>query len=254
MYSRFNLSGKVAVLTGSTAGMGLSIARGLAECGASVVVSSHLQDETEATAKAMRAQGYSAKGIKCDITNSDDIKAFGEKAIAAFGKVDILFCLAAEPTQIRPILEQSREELSRLFTSTVANNHAIVKQFIPGMVERKDGAIIMMSIIGSERASPGLTGYGASKAAVNSYVRSIAAEFGQYNIRANAIAPSIVRTPFSEEIWGDENRNKIMTDKVPLKRLAEPEDIVGPSILLASPAGSYISGQVILIDGGRSIT
>jgi dehydrogenase/reductase SDR family member 4 len=253
MYKRFELSGKVAVLTGSTAGMGLAIARGLAECGASVVVSSHRDDDTDATARLLSSEGFAAKGIKCDITNRNDVESFGERASGAFGKVDVLFCLAAEVPEIGSILSQSPETLRRLLSTTVVNTHSIVQQLLPGMVAQRDGSIIVMSSIASERASPGLAGYGVTKAALNSYVRSVAAEFGEFNIRANAIAPSFVRTEFAKDIWSDKERAQMMINKVPLKRLADPDDVVGPSILLASSAGSYISGQVILIDGGRSI-
>jgi len=253
MYKRFDLSGKVAVLTGSTAGMGLAIARGLAECGGSVVVSSHRDDDTDATARLLSSEGFAAKGIKCDITERNDVESFGERASGAFGKVDVLFCLAAEKPEIGSILSQSPETLGRLLSTTVVNTHSIVQQFLPGMVAQRDGSIIVMSSIASERASPGLAGYGVTKAALNSYVRSVAAEFGEFNIRANAIAPSFVRTEFAKDIWSDKERAQMMINKVPVKRLADPDDVVGPSILLASSAGSYISGQVILIDGGRSI-
>lgn len=253
MYQGFDLSGKVAVLTGSTAGMGLAIARGLAACGCSVVVSSHRDDDTEAVARSLLAEGYTAKGVRCDITSREDVDSFGERVASAFGRVDILFCLAAEVPPIGSVLAQSPETLQHMLATTVVNTHAIVRQFLPTMVAQRDGSIILMSSIASERASPGLATYGVTKAALNSYVRSVAAEFGPSNIRANALAPAFVRTEFAREIWNDDKRAQKMIDRVPVKRLADPVDLVGPAILLASPAGSYISGQVILVDGGRSI-
>lgn len=253
MYKGFDLSGKVAVLTGSTSGMGLAIARGLAQCGCSVVVSSHLQDHTDATARSLSQEGFVAKGVKCDITDREDVESFGERATGAFGRVDILFCLAAEVPPIGPILSQPPETLDRLLLTTVVNTYSIVRQLLPAMVAQRDGSIILMSSIASERASAGLAGYGVTKAALNSFIRSVAAEFGEFNVRANAIAPAFVRTEFARNIWSNEALAQKMIDRVPVKRLADPDDIVGPAILLASPAGAYISGQVILIDGGRSI-
>jgi NAD(P)-dependent dehydrogenase (short-subunit alcohol dehydrogenase family) len=111
-----------------------------------------------------------------------------------------------------------------------------------------------MSSIASFRANPTLGGYGAAKAALNGLVRSIAVEWGASNVRANAIAPSVVRTGFSKDLWEDPAREKAIISRIPAQRIAEPDDIVGAAILLASPAGAYISGQVLAIDGGRSIT
>jgi dehydrogenase/reductase SDR family protein 4 len=254
MYNGFNLSGKVVALTGSTAGMGLAIAKGLAQCGASIVVSSHLQEETEETAQKLLAEGYDAKGVKCDVMNSGDVASFGKRATEAFGKVDTLFCLAAGPAPLGSLYDLTPEALSEMLTTTVVTNLALIRQFLPGMAERRDGSIVVMSSIASMRANPALSGYGAAKAALNGIVRSIATEWGAFNIRANALAPSVVRTNFSKEIWSDPEREKMMLAKIPARRIADPEDIVGAAILLASPAGSYISGQVLLIDGARSIT
>jgi NAD(P)-dependent dehydrogenase (short-subunit alcohol dehydrogenase family) len=254
MYKGFDLSGKVAALTGSTAGMGLAIARGLAECGASIVVSSHLREDTDRTAEVLAGEGFAVKGVKCDITDRADVTSFGERATAAFGKVDILFCVAGNQAPLGSLYDLTSEALTELLTTTVVNNHTIARQFLPEMAKRRDGSIVVMSSISSVRANPMIAGYGAAKAALNSLVRNIATEWGEFNIRANALAPSIVRTNFSESVWGDSERREFILRKIPAKRFADPEDVVGAAILLASPAGSYISGQVILLDGARSIT
>jgi NAD(P)-dependent dehydrogenase (short-subunit alcohol dehydrogenase family) len=146
------------------------------------------------------------------------------------------------------------DALDNLLISTVSSNLALAQQFLPELAERRYGSIVMMSSIASQRASPLLGGYGAAKAALNGIVRSIAVEWGASNVGANAIAPSIVQTAFSKDFWGDPEREKVRMARTPAGRIAEPEEVVGAAILLASPAGAYISGQVLLIDGARSVT
>jgi NAD(P)-dependent dehydrogenase (short-subunit alcohol dehydrogenase family) len=254
VYQGFDLSNKVAVLTGSTAGMGLAIARGLAQCGAKVVVSSHTQAETEQGAQVLVKEGHTAKGVRWDIRNRTEIERFAAEAKRAFGRVDILCCLAAVPAPLGPVMDSDLAALDAMLLSTVSNNLALIRQFIPEMAARRDGSIVVMSSIASMRAAPLLGGYGAAKAALNGMVRSIAVEWGAANVRANAIAPSVVRTGFSKDLWGDPEREKRIIANIPAQRIAEADDVVGAAILLASPAGAYISGQVLLIDGGRSMT
>ena len=129
-----------------------------------------------------------------------------------------------------------------------------IRQFVPDMAEWRDGSIVVMSSIAAMRASAVLSGYGAAKAGLNALVRSIAVEFGASNVRANAIAPAVVRTGFSQDLWRHPERERALVARIPAKRLADPEDIVGTAILLASPAGSYISGQVLVVDGGWTIS
>jgi NAD(P)-dependent dehydrogenase (short-subunit alcohol dehydrogenase family) len=143
--------------------------------------------------------------------------------------------------------------MNAMLISTVGNNLALMRQFLPGMAQRKYGSIVVMSSAGSMRANPVLGGYGAAKAALNGVIRSIAVEWGASNIRANALAPSVVRTGFSKDLWSDPDREKALLAKIPANRIADAEDMVGVAILLASPAGSYISGQVLLVDGARSV-
>src|SRR6266851_4537119 len=217
MYKGFDLSDKVAALTGSTAGMGFAIARGLAQCGAKIVVSSNAQEDTDQAAHALSKEGFDVAGVRCDITNRRDIGQFGAEAKRAFGKVDILFCVAIGPMPVGPMQEVDLDALDNLLISTVSSNLALVRQFLPEMAARRDG--------------------------------SIAVEWGASNVRANAIAPSMVRTAFSKDFWGDPEREKVRMARTPAGRIAEAEEVVGAAILLASPAGAYISGQVLLVDG-----
>lgn len=252
-YKGFDLAGKVAVVTGSTAGIGLAIARGLAQCGAQVIVSSHIPSDTDAAASLLASEGFDVKGICCDITDLNSVKRFAEESGRAFGRVDIVVCHAAGPVPVGPIADTDIDMLDAMLLTTVRNNLVLVRQFLPAMAERRYGSILMTSSIASERASPAIGAYGAAKAALNGVVRSIAAEWGQWNVRANALAPSMVRTAFAQIMLDTPENEKAMAAKSPSNRIAEPDDIVGAAILLASPAGSYISGQTLLIDGGRSI-
>src|SRR5229473_1330460 len=232
MYKGFDLSDKVAALTGSTAGMGFAIARGLAQCGAKIVVSSNTQEDTDQAAHALSKEGFDVAGVRCDITDRRDIGQFGAEAKRAFGKVDILFCVAVGPVSVGPVHEADLDALDNLLISTVSSNLALARQFLPEMAERRYGSIVMMSSIASQRASPLLGGYGAAKAALN----------------------GIVRSAFSKDFWGDPEREKARMARTPAGRIAEAEEVVGAAILLASPAGAYISGQVLFIDGARSVT
>ncbi|TCQ26076.1 NAD(P)-dependent dehydrogenase (short-subunit alcohol dehydrogenase family) [Rhizobium sp. PP-CC-3G-465] len=253
MYKGFDLTGRVAALTGSSSGMGFAIARALCECGAKVVLSGHLEPELDDAVATLSRESYDVAGVVCDITRPEHVAVFGERSMSAFGKVDILFALAAPQAPVGPLQAMTPDAFEKLLSGTVVSNFALARQFLPDMVERRDGSIVFMSSIAAERANPVLGGYGAAKAALNSLVRNIAVEVGAFNVRANAISPSIVRTAFSKDIWSDDEREKALLAKIPAGRIATVDDIVGAAILLASPGGSYISGQTLLIDGGRSV-
>src|SRR5229473_788442 len=168
-------------------------------------------------------KGFDVAGVRCDITDRRDIGQFGAEAKRAFGKVDILFCVAVGPVSVGPVHEADLDALDNLLISTVSSNLALARQFLPEMAERRYGSIVMMSSIASQRASPLLGGYGAAKAALN----------------------GIVRSAFSKDFWGDPEREKARMARTPAGRIAEAEEVVGAAILLASPAGAYISGQVL---------
>ncbi|ANB75899.1 hypothetical protein AYM40_26750 [Paraburkholderia phytofirmans OLGA172] len=251
-FKGFDLTGKVAAITGSTSGIGLEIARGLAQSGAKIVVSSNDKDDTLGAVDRLKAEGFDVKGVTCDITKLSDAEGFFESATSAFGKVDILSLQAAGPAPQGSTADVTTDDIDRLF-SEVRNNVVLVRKFLPSMAERKYGSIILMSSISSLRANPVLGAYGAGKAALTSFIRSIAAEWGAHNIRANAIAPAMVRTGFSKALWNDPQTESRIAARAPLNRIAEPLDLAGLAILLASPAGEYITGQAILVDGGRTI-
>jgi NAD(P)-dependent dehydrogenase (short-subunit alcohol dehydrogenase family) len=188
--------------------------------GAKIVVSSNTQEDTDQAADALSKEGFDVAGVRCDITDRRDIGQFGAEAKRAFGKVDILFCVAVGSVSVGPVHEAELDALDNLLISTVSNNLALARQFLLEMAERRYGSIVMMSSIASQRVSPLLGGYGAAKAALNGIVRSIAVEWGASNVRANAIAPSMVRTAFSKDFGVTQSGRKFEWPE--LRQVASP--------------------------------
>ncbi|WP_423200098.1 MULTISPECIES: SDR family NAD(P)-dependent oxidoreductase [unclassified Cupriavidus] len=249
----FDLSGRVAVLTGSTKGMGLAMARALGQAGAKVVVSGRDGGVAEKVAASLQAEGITATGIACDIADPDSVRAFAEKALAAYGRVDTLVLNAAASGVVGQIVEQGGSHFDDVMAGNVRGNLELVNALAPNMIERRDGAIIFMSSIAARRASPMLALYSVSKAAVDMMMRNFAQTLGPHNINVNSINPGPVRTDFSRDaLWGDPEREKMLSAGIPMRRIAEAEDVAGLAVLLASPAGRYISGQSIGLDGGAT--
>lgn len=248
----FELRGKRAVITGATSGMGLAIARAFAQHGAETIISSFDAGDVSNTVAALDSDGIEVSGTVCDLSSPENVRSFPAAVTDEFGPIDILIAHATAFAPMGPIEQTTRDELDRLFNG-VLNNFELMRGFLPLMSENGGGSIVTTSSIASVRASLSLGAYGAGKAATDGFVRSIAAEWGRRGIRINSIAPSIVRTPFSASVWDDDERSKTAADKTALGRIAEPEEVVGAVLLFASPAGSYITGQTLVIDGGRSI-
>ena len=252
-YPGFNLAGKVAALTGSSQGMGFAIARAYAQQGAKVIVSSHDEADAKRAAEELREEGHDVAAVRCDITSRDDVRNFAAASAVHYGPADILVCQAAPPPPMGPLFDVDVDALDALLTSSLTNSLLLIKGFLPEMANRRDGAIVAMSSIAAERANAVLGAYGITKAALNSLLRSITVEWGGHGIRANGIAPSVVRTSFSKALWSNPETEKVVAARSPAGRIAEVDDIVGAALLFGSPAGAYINGQVLLIDGGRSI-
>lgn len=250
--SPFELRGKRAVITGATSGMGLAIARAFALHGADTIISSFDAGDVRSTVETLASDGIEVSGTICDLSSSDNVRSFPAAVTDEFGPIDILIAHATPFAPMGPIEQTTREELDRLF-SGVLNNFELMRGFLPMMSNNGGGSIVTTSSIASVRASISLGAYGAGKAATDAFVRSIAAEWGSRGIRINSIAPSIVRTPFAAPVWDDDERGAAAAGKTALGRIAEPEEVVGAVLLFASPAGSYITGQTLVIDGGRSI-
>jgi NAD(P)-dependent dehydrogenase (short-subunit alcohol dehydrogenase family) len=254
----FDLTGKVAVVTGSTRGIGKAIARRMAEHGARVVVSSRKAQACEEVTAEINAEFSDggdrvAMSFPCNISSKQELQGLVDGTIAAWGKIDILVCNAAVNPFFGPSLEIPDDAFDKILACNVRSNHWLCNMVLPQMRERRDGVIIVVSSIGGLMGSPVLGAYGISKAADFQLVRNLAVEHGGCNIRANAIAPGLIKTDFSRALWQNE---KILEDTVsvaPLHRIGDPDEIAGAAVFLASSAGAFMTGQSLVIDGGQTI-
>jgi NAD(P)-dependent dehydrogenase (short-subunit alcohol dehydrogenase family) len=252
MSSLFDLTGKVAIVTGSTKGIGLAIATRMAEHGATVVISSRKPDACEAVAAGIREKGGKAVVIPCHIGRKEALQALVDQTVAQCGGIDILVENAGVNPYLGPAAGMSDEAYERVMGSNVRSNWWLANMAIPHIVQRGGGSVIIISSIGGLRGSAELGTYAISKAADMQLARNIAVEWGPKNIRANAIAPGLVRTDFARALWEDPERYRKRTKGTPLQRIGEPDEIAGAAVFLASAAGSFTTGQTIVIDGGTT--
>jgi NAD(P)-dependent dehydrogenase (short-subunit alcohol dehydrogenase family) len=246
----FDLTGRVAVITGSSRGIGRSSAELLAKLGAKVVISSRKADACEAAAEAIRKAGGDAHVIPCNISRRAEVEALISGSIAHYGKVDILVCNAAVNPYYGPLLDITDEAFDKIMSSNVRSNIWLCKLAIPQMAERGGGSVIIISSIGGLRGSTVIGAYGISKAADFGLCRSLAGEWGPQGVRVNCVAPGLVKTNFARALWEDEERLKRRCATTPLRRIGEPDEIAGAVAYLASDASSFMTGQTIVVDGG----
>jgi len=253
----FDLTGKVALVTGSTKGIGEAIVHRLAERGANVVVSSRKPDACERVAADIN--GKYGKGrqvaapIPCNINYKEQLQQLAAATRHTFGRIDVLVCNAALNPYFGPQAEIPDEAFDKIMGANVRSNHWLCQLVLPEMAERKDGSVIIVSSIGGLRGSAVLGAYCISKAADLQLARNIAVEYGPHNVRANCIAPGLIRTDFARALWENPDILKRSTQNAPLRRIGEPDEIAGAAVFLASKAGAFMTGQVIVIDGGVTI-
>ena len=250
----FDLTGKVALVTGSTKGIGEAIVTRLAQHGAKVAVSSRKADACERVAAAINAEygkgAQVAAPIPCNINYKEQLKALVFETRRQFGHIDILICNAALNPYYGPSADMPDEAFDKIMGANIRSNHWLCHMVLPEMVERRDGSIIVVSSIGGYRGSQVIGGYCISKAADLQLARNLAVEYGPHNIRVNCIAPGLVKTDFARELWETPEAEKRSSFGNPLRRLGEPDDIEGAAVFLGSRAGSWMTGQSIIIDGG----
>lgn len=254
----FDLTGKVAVVTGSTKGIGEAIAHRLAEHGAVVAVSSRKADACEAVAaeinKTVGKGREVATPIPCNISYKDQLQNLVDKTRAKWGKIDILVCNAAVNPYFGPAAGISDDQFDKIMDVNVRSNFWLTNMVLPEMVQRKDGSVTIVSSIGGLKGSPVLGAYCISKAADFQLARNIAVEYGVHGIRANCIAPGLIKTDFARALWENPEILKRSTETAPLKRIGLPDEIAGAAVFLASKAGAFMTGQTMVIDGGATIS
>jgi dehydrogenase/reductase SDR family member 4 len=254
----FDLSGRTAVVTGSTRGIGKSIAEELARAGAKVVVSSRKQDACDAVRAEFEAQGFEVLARACNVSRKEELQGLVDAANEKWGRVDIVVANAASNPYYGPLTGISDEAFDKIVTNNLKSVLWLAGMTLPAMAQRaqKEGAsgsFIVVGSIGGIKANTLIGAYGMSKAAGHHLVRNLAAEWGPQNVRVNAIAPGLVKTEFARALWEDEARAAERVSNTPLRRLGEPRDIGGIAVFLASDAAAFITGQVIVADGGVTI-
>ena len=250
----FNLSGKRALITGSTKGIGEAIAKRFAEHGAKVVISSRKEDMCINIRDEINNKfPDSAISIPCNINEKKELENLVNKTNSSFGGIDILVCNAALNPFFGSSMDIPDDAFDKILSANIKSNHWLSNMVLPQMIERKEGSIIVISSIGGLKGSEMLGAYSISKAADMQLVRNIAVEQGPNNIRANCISPGIIKTRFAKALWDNPEILKNTTSKAPLRRIGAPDEVAGAAIFLASDAGSFTTGQNIVIDGGVTI-
>ena len=251
----FDLTGKVAIITGSSRGIGLAIAAALAEHGAKVAISSRKQDACDEVAHAINAQHGEGRAIAvaANISSKDDLQHLVDETRRAFGRIDVLVCNAASNPYYGPMAGISDDQFRKILENNVIANHWLISMVAPEMLERGEGSIIIVSSIGGLTSSTMIGAYNISKAADFQLARNLAAEFGPKGVRVNCIAPGLVKTDFARALWENPDTLKAVTRSTPLRRIGEPHEIAGAAVYLASPASTFMTGQAMIVDGGSTI-
>ena len=254
--SLFDLSGKVAVVTGSSRGIGRAIVERMAEHGAKVVVSSRKEAACAEVAAVINGRCGLGRAfvVPANISVKEDLRALIDKTKAHFGRIDVLVCNAASNPYYGPMAGISDDQFRKILDNNVVANHWLVQFAAPEMIERKDGSIIIVSSIGGLKGNGIIGAYNISKAADFQLARNLAVEFGPHNVRVNCIAPGLIKTDFAKALWDNPQTLKASTARTPLGRIGEPDEIAGAAVYLASAAGRFMTGQTLVIDGGATIT
>jgi dehydrogenase/reductase SDR family member 4 len=248
--SQFSLEGKVAVVTGGSRGIGRASALAMADAGANVVVSSRKIADLEPVAAEISAKGVKGLAIAAHVGKTEDSRALIEKVMKEFGRIDILVNNAGTNPYYGSLMDQDEKTYDITMNVNLKSIFFLSQMAARIMKPQGGGSIINTSSIGGIRAGE-LGVYGTTKAAVIMLTQVMAKEWGQYNIRVNAIAPGIIKTRLSEALWKDPVVNAKAISQIPMMRLGEPEELAGAVVFLASRAGSYVNGETIVVDGGR---
>lgn len=254
--SLFDMSGQVAIITGSSRGIGRAIAEEMAVHGAKVVISSRKQDACDAVAAELndRHGADTAIAVAANISSKESLQNLVDETRRAFGQVTALVCNAASNPYYGPMAGISDDQFRKILDNNIVSNHWLIGMVAPEMLERGEGSITIISSIGGLKGSTAIGAYCISKAADMQLARNLADEFGPRQVRVNCIAPGLIRTDFARALWEDPATLKRSTSTASLKRIGEPHEIAGAAVFLASKAGSFVTGQTIVVDGGATIS
>jgi len=250
------MTGKVAVITGSTRGIGRAIAERMAEHGAKVVISSRKADVCDQVAKEINnsfGKG-TAVAIAANISSKENLQNLVDETNRAFGKIDVLVCNAASNPYYGPLGAISDDQFRKILDNNIVANNWLISMVVPQMIDRKDGSIVIVSSVGGLKGSTVLGAYAISKAADMQLARNLACEYGKHNVRVNCIAPGLIKTDFAKALWDNPETLKNSTSRSPLKRIGTPDEIAGAAVFLGSKAGDFMTGQTMVIDGGSTIS
>jgi NAD(P)-dependent dehydrogenase (short-subunit alcohol dehydrogenase family) len=252
--SLFDLTGKVAIVTGSSRGIGRAIAEALADQGAKVVISSRKAEACAEVADAINAKHGDGTAIvvPASISSKEELQRLVDETRAQLGRIDVLVCNAASNPYYGPMGGITDDQFRKILDNNVIANHWLIQMVAPEMLERKDGSIIIVSSIGGLTSSAVIGAYNISKAADFQLARNLAAEFGPSGVRVNCIAPGLVKTDFARALWENPDTLKAVTKHTPLRRIGEPHEIAGAAVFLAAPASTFMTGQTIIVDGGST--
>ena len=248
----FDLSGRAALVTGASRGIGRAVAVGLAAAGADVAVSARNEDQLAEVAAEVEALGRKAVVLPADVRDAEACRSLAADAVAALGHVDVLVNNAGGSSYMGPFTElrfSGWEKVMRLNVDSIVHLTQAVGRH---MLERGSGSVVNVASVAGLTGTPTLAPYGASKAAVISLTKSLALEWGPQGVRVNALCPGWTRTDLNRDLWGDEGLARMMVEPTALKRWAEAHEMVGPTVFLASDASSYLTGQALVVDGGQT--
>ncbi len=249
----FDLSGQVALVTGASRGIGQAIAEALAAHGARVVVSSRKLSACEMVAEKICKAGGEAIPLACNVSDRQALQSLVDTTHSHWHSIDTLVCNAAVNPYFGPLHQISDKAYDKTMDSNVRNNLALISMVAPQMAEHNGGSVMIVSSIAALKATPMLGAYALSKAANMQLARTLAVEWGHANVRVNCIAPGLVRTEMARVLWDDPEKLARANKAYPLGRIGEPFDIAGTAVFLSAPAGRFITGQSIVVDGGATI-
>ena len=251
----FDLTGQVAIVTGSSRGIGKAIAYRLAEHGAKVVISSRKLDACEPVAAEINARFGADRAFAhaANISSKEALQSLVDATLQRWGRVDTLVCNAASNPYYGPMGGISDEQFRKVLDNNIVSNHWLINMVAPGMRQQGSGSIVIVSSIGGLRGSDIIGAYCISKAADMQLARNLAHEFGPQNVRVNCIAPGLIQTDFARALWEDQERLAERNGTTPLRRIGQPDEIAGAAVYLAAPASRFMTGQTLVVDGGVTI-